>query len=38
MISDSVMFAYKSGMDQIPEFILMDRDGKGKIIYSDQAT
>ena len=33
MISDSLLFAYKSGMDQIPQFILMDGEGKEKTIF-----
>ncbi len=33
MSSDSLMFAYKSGLDQIPEFVLMDREGKENTIF-----
>jgi len=33
MISDSLLFAYKSGMDQIPEFIMMGTNGQEKTIY-----
>ena len=33
LISDSLMFVYKSGLDQIPEFILMDREGKEKAFF-----
>ncbi len=33
VISDSLLFVYKSGLDQIPEFILMDREGKEKSIF-----
>ncbi|MFO7669441.1 MAG: hypothetical protein R6W31_07265 [Bacteroidales bacterium] len=33
MVSDSVIFACKSGLDQIPEFILMDQEGKEKPVF-----
>jgi len=32
-ISSSMVFAYKSGMDQIPEFVLLDDRGKEKRIF-----
>lgn len=33
LIKDSLMFAYKSGIDQIPQFIVMDREGKEKSLF-----
>lgn len=30
LMPDSLMFAYKSGIDQIPEFVLLDRKGEEK--------
>ena len=33
LVSDSLIFAYKSGMDQLPQFVLMDRDGKEKSLF-----
>jgi hypothetical protein len=32
-VSSSLVFAYKSGIDQIPEFVMLDNQGKEKRIY-----